>query len=227
MKYNNIVEGVFISRPNRFIALVEIEGKEETVHVKNTGRCRELLLPGAKVYLQRSDNPARRTAYDLISVEKATERGNVLINMDSQVVNDVAGEYLAKLFPRATIKREVKYNSSRFDFYIEDGEKKIFVEAKGVTLEHNGTASFPDAPTERGVKHIYELCSALDEGYSCCVLFIIQMKGISHLVPNDATHREFGDALRYAHKKGVKIISVDCIIGRDEILFDKEIEVIL
>ena len=226
MKYNKIVEGVFISRPNRFIAYVDVNGKTETVHVKNTGRCRELLTDKARVYLSVSDNPERKTGYDLIAVKK----GDLLINMDSQIPNDVCEEMLKKhtiFSENAIIKREYTYKSSRFDFYIEDGERRIFLEVKGCTLENNGIASFPDAPTERGVKHINELISAIKDGYEAYIVFIIQMKGVTQFRPNDITHKAFGDALRLAHKKGVKILAYDCKVTPDSIEADREVKVIL
>ncbi len=220
MKYKNIVEGIFISRPNRFIAKVIVNGIEETVHVKNTGRCKELLVPNAKVYLFESDNLTRKTKYDLIAVEKETYGGTILVNMDSQIPNDVADEWLKKgtLFSEnAIIKREFTYKKSRFDFYIEDNDEKIFLEVKGVTLENDGVASFPDAPTERGIKHINELIASIDEGYKAYILFVIQMKGVNFFTPNDLTHKAFGDALRVAEKCGVNIIAVDCVITPDSI----------
>ncbi len=228
MKYKRIVEGRFLNRPNRFIARVLVGGVEETVHVKNTGRCKELLVEGAFVYLYESDNPNRKTKYDLIAVEKVTNNGTVLINMDSQIPNDVVAEWLPKsgLFcENVVIKREVTYNKSRFDFYIEDGESKAFIEVKGVTLENDGVASFPDAPTQRGVKHINELISAVENGYKTYVVFVIQMKCVHKFTPNDATHKEFGDALHKAQKRGVEIIAVDCVVKKDEIYIDKSIPV--
>ena len=224
MKYKKVVEGRFISRPNRFIAYVEIDGKAETVHVKNTGRCKELLTDNATVYLSVSDNPQRKTKYDLIAVKK----GELLINMDSQIPNDVCEKWLKKgiLFSdEAIIKREYTYKKSRFDFYIEDGERKIFLEVKGCTLENEGIASFPDAPTERGVKHIKELISALDDGYEAYIFFVIQMNGIKEFRPNDITHKAFGDALREAKIKGVKILAYDSVVTPDSIAIDKEIYV--
>lgn len=229
MKYNQVKKGSFLSRPNRFIAKVLVDGKEETVHVKNTGRCRELLTPGATVYLYVADNENRKTKYDLIAVEKIREgKPELLVNMDSQVPNAVADEWLRNcgLFsPEATIRREVTYGKSRFDFYIEDGERRAFLEVKGVTLENGGVASFPDAPTERGVKHIGELVSAVADGYEGYILFVIQMKEISYMTPNDITHKAFGDALRRAEKSGVKILAVDCIVTPDSIKCDKNIQV--
>ena len=223
MKYKKIVAGRFTNRPNRFIARVEVDGAIETVHVKNTGRCRELLIPGCTVYLAVAQNPERKTKYDLIAVEKQTERGVVLINMDSQVPNDVAAEWIPRsgLFSdKAVLRREVKWGSSRFDFYIEDGERRAFLEVKGVTLEDGGVAMFPDAPTERGIKHIRELISAVGEGYEAYVLFVVQMKGVSCVRPNDVTHPEFGEALRHAKSAGVHVLAVDCAVTNDSIAAD-------
>ena len=229
MKYNKITEGRFISRPNRFIAEVEIDGKREIVHVKNTGRCRELLLEGVRVWLYDSENPQRKTRYDLIAVEK--ERAGkepVLINIDSQIPNSAAAEWLpvSKLFSdSAKIRREVTFGASRFDFYIEDGTRRAFLEVKGVTLERDGVVLFPDAPTERGVKHIDELVSCLDEGYEAYILFVVQMKEVEVFRPNDEMHKAFGDALRRAASRGVKIIAMDCIVTPDSMMIDKPIKV--
>lgn len=228
MKYKRIVEGVFVSRPNRFIAQVIVDGTEQTVHVKNTGRCRELLVEGARVYLSVSDNPARKTNYDLVAVEKVTDRGVLLINMDSQIPNDVVAEWLPQsgLFSGdAVFHREYTFGKSRFDFYVEDCNRKAFVEVKGVTLEDNGVVSFPDAPTERGVKHIEELVSALEKGYESYVIFVVQMKGVSEFRPNRERHPEFADVLRKANESGVKIISLDCFVSPDEMKIDSEIKV--
>ncbi len=228
MKYKKIVEGVFISRPNRFIAQVLVDGAEETVHVKNTGRCKELLVDNAKVYLSVSDNPARKTKYDLVAVEKVTDRGVLLINMDSQIPNDVVAEWLPQsgLFSGdAIIRREYTFGKSRFDFYVEDAERKAFVEVKGVTLEDNGIVSFPDAPTERGVKHIEELISAIEKGYESYIVFVVQMKGVSEFRPNRERHPEFADVLRKAYKSGVNIISLDCFVAPDEMKIDSEIRI--
>lgn len=228
MKYDNVISGSFISRPNRFIAKVEINGKEETVHVKNTGRCRELLIPGRRVSLSVSDNPARKTKYDLIAVWKEREgKAPLLINMDSQIPNAAAYEWLQKgaLFSEnAKIKREVAYGNSRFDLYIEDGARKAFMEVKGVTLEKDGIAMFPDAPTERGVKHIHELISCLSVGYEAYLLFVIQMKEATLLRPNDEMHRAFGDALRKAEKAGVHILAVDCAVTEGSIEIDERVK---
>lgn len=228
MKYKKIVAGRFTNRPNRFIARVEVDGAVETVHVKNTGRCRELLIPGCTVYLAAAQNPERKTKYDLIAVEKRTERGVILINMDSQVPNDVAAEWIPRsgLFSdEAVIRREVKWGDSRFDFYIEDGDRRAFLEVKGVTLESDGIASFPDAPTVRGVKHIRELISAVGEGYEAYVLFVVQMKGVSCVRPNDTTHPEFGEALRVAKSAGVHVLAVDCAVTNDSIAADEAVGV--
>ncbi len=224
MKYEHIVKGEFLSRPNRFIAKVLVNGIEETVHVKNTGRCRELLTDKAEVFLSCSSNPQRKTKYDLVAVRK----GEMLINMDSQIPNDVAEEYLKKgnLFSEnAVIRREVTHGKSRFDFYIEDGEEKIFLEVKGVTLENDGVAMFPDAPTERGIKHINELISLVSQGYNAYILFVIQMEDVFLFKPNDATHKAFGDKLREAEKSGVNIIAMSCKVTENSIEMLKEIEV--
>ena len=227
MVYSNIYKGLFVERPNRFIAKVIVDGKEEIVHVKNTGRCKELLVKNAIVYLQKSDNPNRKTKYDLIAVEKETERSKLLVNIDSQIPNDVAFEWLKKgemFSDKATIKREVKFGNSRFDIFVEDGERKAFIEVKGVTLENNGVASFPDAPTERGIKHINELCECLKKGFEAYILFVVQMKSIKLFKPNDLTHKAFGDALRNAEKQGVKILVYDCWVFENSIELDRPIK---
>ena len=224
MRYSKVTEGTFLNRPNRFIAEVEIEGCVQRVHVKNTGRCRELLVPGGKCFLSDSENPARKTRYDLIAVQK----GELLINMDSQVVNSLVEEYLKKgtLFSKEVlIRREVTYGNSRFDFYIEDGRRKIFLEVKGVTLENEGIASFPDAPTERGVKHLKELIAALKEGFETYVFFVIQMKSVKLFTSNDVTHPAFGETLRRASKEGVKIIAMDCMVTPDSLYIDAPVEI--
>ena len=228
MKYKKIVEGVFIERPNRFIAKVLINNTEETVHVKNTGRCRELLVKQCRVFLSETDNPSRKTRYDLVAVEKVTPNGTILINMDSQIPNDAVYEWLQKgeLFSKsAVIRREVKYKNSRFDFYVEDNGKNIFLEVKGVTLENNGIAMFPDAPTERGVKHINELCRCIEDGYCAYIIFVIQMKGVHLFKPNADTHPEFADALEYAAKKGVGILAYDCVVTESSIEIDKTVKI--
>ncbi len=221
MRYGEVVKGKFLSRPNRFIAYAEVEGDTVLCHVKNTGRCKELLLPQSEIYLEKSKNPARKTGFDLIAVKK----GKILINMDSSAPNKAAGEYLRKKFgDKAFIKPEKVYGQSRIDFYAESGEDKWLIEVKGVTLEENGTAMFPDAPTERGVKHLKELTRAVGEGYKCCILFIVQMKGVNAFVPNDKTHPEFGQALRKAFKAGVKIKAMDCLVTPDSMAVDKEVK---
>lgn len=229
MKYKNIEKGRFIERPNRFIARVEINGQTETVHVKNTGRCKELLQKGCTVYLEKSDNPERKTKYDLVAVEKIREgKPPLLINMDSQIPNAAAEEWLRKgniFSENAVIRREVKYGASRFDFYIEDGERRAFLEVKGVTLENDGMSMFPDAPTERGVKHINELIKCMADGYEAYILFVIQMKEISLFTPNYQTHPEFGKALCEAERAGVKIMAVDCVVTRESIEIDSEVKV--
>ncbi|MBE6632147.1 MAG: DNA/RNA nuclease SfsA [Ruminococcaceae bacterium] len=232
MKYENIKEAIFISRPNRFVAEVDIEGEIKTVHVKNTGRCRELLVHGAKVYLYRSDSPLRKTEYDLVAVQKKREDGSsIIINIDSQIPNAVALEWFfsgnSPFSKDSLIKREVGYGNSRFDFYIESEGEKIFLEVKGVTLENNGVAMFPDAPTERGVKHLRELITAKRSGYEAYVLFIIQMKGIRYFTPNTETHAEFAELLKKANTQGVHILAVDCKVEKDSITADKYVKTVL
>lgn len=241
MKYSEIITGKFIARPNRFIAHVEIDGETQVCHVKNTGRCRELLIPGATVFLEVAKNPQRKTKYDLVGVLKekgngvsnrnfAGDSNNLMVNMDSQAPNIAVGEWLraGNLFPEATfIKGEKTYKNSRFDFYIETPERKIFLEVKGVTLENDGVVSFPDAPTERGVKHIEELISCIQDGYEAYILFVIQMKGVKHFEPNDEHHAAFGDALRKAAGAGVRILAYDCIVTEDEMVLDVPVDVVL
>lgn len=224
MIYENIVQGTFLERPNRFIAYVEIAGEQNTVHVKNTGRCKELLQPGATVYLEKSTNPDRKTAYDLVAVQK----GERLINMDSQIPNKVVEEWLWKkeLFHDLVLVRpETKYGKSRFDFYLETGEDKIFMEVKGVTLEGDGVVRFPDAPSERAVKHVEELIQACAEGYKAYILFVIQMKSVKYFTPNESTHPEFSDALRKAAEAGVKILAYDCNVTKESITLENSVEV--
>lgn len=219
MKYENTTKAKFISRPNRFIALAEVDGEETVCHVKNTGRLKELLTENAVVYLQESSNPLRKTKYDLIAAEKDGE----IFNIDSQAPNIAAGEYFRKIFPDCTVRPEVKYGNSRFDFYIEGEDRKIFAEVKGVTLIKGGVALFPDAPTDRGVKHIRELIECTKEGYEAYILFVIQTQKADVFSPNDETHRQFGDALREAETAGVKILAVSCDVRPDEMTIDKEI----
>ena len=225
MKYERIEAGKFLERPNRFIAHVEIAGQKEIVHVKNTGRCAELLIPGATVYVQKTDNPERKTQWDLIGVKK----GKRMINMDSQIPNKAVEEWIRRgnLFPDATlIKPETTYKQSRFDLYVEEGNRKIFIEVKGVTLENNGVVKFPDAPTERGIKHLNELCEAVGEGYEAYVFFVIQMKGVKYFTPNMKTHAAFGETLRNAKEQGVQILAYDCRVTKDSIEIEKEVPVV-
>lgn len=224
MKYTNIQQAIFIDRPNRFIAHVELEGITQVCHVKNTGRCKELLKPGSLVYLEESGNPNRKTKYDLVAVEKE----KLLVNIDSQAPNKVVKEWLdaGGIYPNPTlIYPEVKRGNSRMDFYIEDKERKAFIEVKGVTLENDGVAAFPDAPTERGVKHIYHLIDVLKEGYEAYLVFVIQFKPVKYLVPNDMTHEEFGKALREAVAAGVHVLAYDCIVTPDSMRLDQVVQV--
>ena len=226
MKYERIQKGKFLERPNRFIAHAEIEGKKEVVHVKNTGRCLELLIPEVEIYVQESENPNRKTKWDLISVRK----GERLINMDSQVTNQVVKEWILEgnLFSKeAHIRMEVKYGSSRFDLYVEDGSRKAFIEVKGVTLEDNGRVLFPDAPSERAVKHLEELAKAVKDGYEAYVFFVIQMKGVKYFTPNMNTHPEFGKTLRKVKELGVQILAYDCIVEEESIQIADLVPVVL
>ena len=269
MKYNQVVPGTFLQRPNRFIAHVEINGREEICHVKNTGRCRELLIPGCTVYCAVSDNPQRKTKYDLIAVEKIIEsqtvfanagipsqhgkstpeaHGTLLVNMDSQAPNAAVKEWLqsgASPFGNIDyIKPEYKYGNSRFDFYLEcktetkrtgtaptptenetTRSRKIFLEVKGVTLENNGVVLFPDAPTERGVKHVRELIRCREEGFETYVLFVIQMERALYFTPNRKTHPQFADALCDAQNAGVQLLAYTCKVTPDEMKIDKELKV--
>lgn len=213
MKYNNITYGTFHSRPNRFIAKVYIDDVLETVHVKNTGRCKELLLPGANVILEISDNPARKTKYDLIAVYK---EGLGLVNIDSQLCNKVAGEWLATQ-GYDYVKAEYNYGASRVDFYMEKGGEKYLLEVKGCTLEIDGIGYFPDAPTERGVKHLKELTEAVKQGYHCSVAFVIPMEGVTEVRANVVTHKAFGDALEEAKQAGVEVLFLPCKVLPDEV----------
>lgn len=210
MQYGNMVQGTFLARPNRFIAHIEIDGKVEVCHVKNTGRCRELLPVGAKVWCLDAQNPSRKTRYDLITVQK----GERLINMDSQAPNAAASEWLLAggLGKIENLKAEQKHGDSRFDFSFEKDGKLCFLEVKGVTLETDGVCAFPDAPTERGTKHLRELTKLAQEGYGAYVLFVIQMEGVKYLHPNDLTDKPFGQALRQAKDAGVQILAYDCKI---------------
>ena len=225
MRYRNMTPGVFHARPNRFIAHVEIDGVMETVHVKNTGRCRELLPAGARVWCQKSDNPSRKTKYDLITVQK----GDRLINMDSQAPNAAAGEWLRAggLGEITDLKAESVHEDSRFDFSFTKDGKTCFLEVKGVTLEHDGVCAFPDAPTERGAKHLRGLTRLAGEGYGAYVLFVIQMADVNYLHPNDGTDPEFGAALREAARAGVQILARDCAVTEDSMAIENPVPVIL
>lgn len=228
MRYERMRKGIFLERPNRFIAHVQLEGQPgiTVCHVKNTGRCRELLVPGAEIWVQMADHPARKTPCDLICVRK----GKRLINMDSQAPNCVAEEWLRRgeLFPEGTqIRREVRFGSSRFDFYAEKEGRRAFLEVKGVTLEEEGMTRFPDAPTERGVRHLEELIRTLQEGYEAYLLFVIQMEQVRGVAPNDRTHPAFGEALRKAAAAGVKILAVDCRVSPEELLPGSRVPVFL
>ena len=224
MRYERIIQGIFISRPNRFIANVEVNGQIEITHVKNTGRCKELLTPGARVLLQKAANPSRKTGFDLISVWK----GDRLINMDSQAPNAVFREYLE--FGRfieglAWVKPEARYSGSRFDFYVEAGSRRIFIEVKGVTLEEKGIAMFPDAPTLRGIKHLHELSACIKDGYEAHVVFVIQMRGVKRFSPNNRTHPAFGEALAAAEAAGVKVSALDCEVAEDSLAINSSVPV--
>ena len=226
MKYERIVKGKFLERPNRFIAYVDIDGQKETVHVKNTGRCKELLRPGAVVYLQEFDPSARKTKWDLIAVEK---KGRI-INMDSQIPNKVVKEWLESggLFRKVTkIQPEYTYGDSRVDLYVEADGKKVLIEVKGVTLEEEGRVRFPDAPSERAVKHVEELKRAVGEGYEAYIFFVIQMKDVRYFTPNMDTHPAFGEALREAALAGVHVIAYDCRVDCDHITLADEVKVVL
>lgn len=219
-----------MERPNRFIAYAELNGKKETIHVKNTGRCAELLRPGAVIYVQESDNPERKTKWDLIAVEKETGRGKRLINMDSQIPNRVVQEWIeaGNLFPDVSLVRpETTYGNSRFDLYVEAGDRKIFIEVKGVTLEEDGVCRFPDAPSDRAVKHLEELIRAKKEGYETYVFFVIQMKGVSYFTPNTDTHPAFAEALRRAKEAGVEILAYDCNVTPDSIVVSDPVDAVL
>jgi len=225
MKYANMTPGLFLARPNRFIAHVEIHGQAEVVHVKNTGRCRELLPAGAQVWCQKSDNPSRKTKYDLITVRK----GSRLINMDSQAPNLAAKEWLASggLGKIENLRAETRHGDSRFDFSFTKDGRTCFLEVKGVTLEADGICAFPDAPTERGAKHLRGLAEAAKDGCGAYVLFVIQMSGVKYLHPNDTTDPEFGKALREAAANGVEVLAVDCAVTVDTMEIRQFVPVIL
>lgn len=216
MKYEETCHAKFLDRPNRFIAHVELSGKTETVHVKNTGRCRELLLPGADVILSHSGNPTRKTAYDLIAVYK---EGLGLVNIDSQAPNAVVKEWLlSQGFD--VVRPEYRYGDSRIDFYMEKDGRKYLMEVKGCTLEREGIGYFPDAPTERGVKHLHELAKAVSEGYQAYLAFAIQMEGVTKVLPNVDTHPEFGEALEAAEAAGVQVLYLPCRVEEDALYIE-------
>lgn len=222
MLYSNIQQGYFLSRPNRFIAHVEINGVTEICHVKNTGRCRELLTKRAVVYVQQHDDSKRKTKYSLIAVCK----GNLLINMDSQAPNKAVAEWLTDKQPFGEIKvlkPECRHGNSRFDFYVETEKRKIFIEVKGVTLENDGIAMFPDAPTARGVKHLQELTDCLQQGYEAAAIFVIQFTGAKLFKPNYATHPEFAQALRAAQAAGVQVMALECMVTPESMCIGKSV----
>ncbi len=222
MRYDNIVSGIFLARPNRFIAYVLIDGEEQVCHVKNTGRCGELLIKGVEVFLQKASNPDRKTKYDLIAVRK----GDRIVNIDSAAPNKVAAEFMPFLYPELiNLKPEAKFGASRLDFKVDFSNHTRYIEVKGVTLEADGVAMFPDAPTERGVKHLKELINCVEMGHKATALFIIQMTDIRYMTPNDVTHPEFGAALRVAKDAGVDIIAVDCDVTPNTLTYKGIIDV--
>jgi sugar fermentation stimulation protein A len=229
MRYKEIHEGIFIERPNRFIAHVLVDGKEEIAHVKNTGRCKELLVPKALVYLEKSDNPKRKTKWSLISVKKRDR----LINIDSQAPNKVVEEAINSGIIKLTgisednflLRREKNFGSSRFDFYFESDDRKGFIEVKGVTLEADGVVRFPDAPTQRGTKHLTELTEAVKEGYLSYIIFVVQMKDVKYFEPNYKTDPLFGNTLKKANASGVNIMAFDCIVDEDSMYVADEVKV--
>lgn len=221
MEYKNTVRGRFIDRPNRFIAHVEVSGEQLVCHVKNTGRCRELLVPGASVVICAAENPARKTAWDLIAVEKAGR----LINIDSQAPNVAAAAFLTSLFPSAEIHPEYKIDASRLDFFIKTGDSCVYLEVKGVTLEENGVVRFPDAPTQRGVKHLQTLIRLVQEGHRACVLFVVQMEGAAYFTPNRCTDPDFADALVKAADAGVELLAMDCHVTENSMKINRPVEI--
>ena len=223
MTYENMVPGVFLKRPNRFVAHIEIDGQEEICHVKNTGRCRELLIPGVQVWCQRSTNPNRKTKYDLIAVQK----GHRLINMDSQAPNAAAGEWLRSggLGPVEDLRSETVHGDSRFDFSFTKDGRPCFLEVKGCTLERDGVCAFPDAPTVRGAKHVRGLAELARQGYGAYILIVIQMEGVEYFHPNDATDPAFGQALREAARAGVQVMAMECQITPETMTIHKPVRV--
>lgn len=224
MRYGEIITGTFVARPNRFIAHVRLQGEEVVCHVKNTGRCRELLRPGVRVWLEKGTNPNRKTAYDLVTVEKDGR----LVNMDAQAPNRIFGEWANNLEPGIIrVCPEVFFEDSRLDFLLETEQGKHYVEVKGVTLEENGHVLFPDAPTERGVRHLHTLIRAVEQGYRTTVFFVVQMADVLDFSPNDKTHPEFGQALRKAAAAGVQVLAYTCRVTPEEVTIDCPIPVIL
>lgn len=224
MKYNKTVKAVFLERPNRFVAKVNLDGEEIYCHVKNTGRCRELLVPGAQVWLEDSENPNRKYRYSLVTVRK----GDRLVNMDSQAPNKAVGEWLknAGLFDDIRVlKAESRYGTSRFDFYCEYEDKKAYIEVKGVTLENDNIVSFPDAPTERGARHVSELIECIKDGYEAYIIFVVQMKNVLHFEPNAVNDPAFAETLKRAEKEGVNIIAVDCSVSETEMVIEDFVSV--
>ena len=224
MHYGQVEKATFLARPNRFIAHVEVAGERVVCHVKNTGRCRELLVPGAEVWLEKGSNPNRKTAWDLIAVQK----GDRLINMDAQAPNKVFAEWAAQWEPELTaLRSEVTYGQSRLDFCLETPGGRHYVEVKGVTLEENGHTRFPDAPTERGIRHLQELMRAVAEGHRASAVFVIQMEDVTDFAPNDDTHPAFGTALREAAKAGVQVLAVNCRVTPDSLEILSPVPVVL
>ena len=224
LTYPKIVPGVFLERPNRFIAHVRTAGGVQVCHVKNTGRCRELLVPGAQVYLADCPSPSRKTRYDLVAVDKAWR----LINMDSQAPNRVAAEYLPALLPGLSLLRpETRFGASRFDFYAEAGDERWFVEVKGVTLERDGEALFPDAPTQRGTRHLRELAACLEQGYRACVLFVVQMDGVRRFLPNQETDPAFAQAKREGAQRGARVEAASCAVTPESLEIQGKVPVFL
>lgn len=228
MKYKNVVEAIFINRPNRFIANVVIDGKLEKVHVKNTGRCKEILTEGTRVYLEKANKPNRKTRYSLISAYK----GDLLINIDSQVPNEVVyssirENKIEELIDVDILKKEVNYRGSRFDLYYEKGDEKGFIEVKGVTLEIDGLSLFPDAPTERGTRHIREIIQSVEEGYNSYIFFLVQIPEIKFFKPHEEMDKAFSHALLEAKEKGVNILAYNSLVTKDEILLGQRIKVLI
>lgn len=223
MLYEDVIEARFISRTNRFIALAQVEERQVVCHVKNTGRLNELLLPGARVILSRSRNPARKTLFDLVSVYK----GDMLVNIDSQAPNMAALPFLQNRFPKATILREQRWEDSRLDFHAQSPDLSLYVEVKGCTLKKDGAALFPDAPTERGIKHLHSLISCVRKGHQGMVLFVIQMSNVLSFAPNDSTHAAFGEALRAAAQAGVQVLAYDCLVSKQGMSIHRPVEVVL